>query len=450
MASITRQPNGHKTVQFVGADRKRRSVRLGKCSMSDAKTVKSKIEALAASAMMGNSPDPEIAIWVGSLDAVMYDKLAGVGLVPEREAKESAKLGDFITAYIASRTDVKPATKEVWRQGELGLVDFFGKDRALAKVTPGHADNYKRYLIAEKGEEKKKLAPMTVRKRLQFATMIFRAAVRNKLISANPFADVGMKATMPDRRQFISRADTAKLLKACPSHEWRTIIALARYGGLRCPSEVLSLKWQGVDWEHGKLLVASPKTEHHAGKAERIVPLFPELYPILLEASELAPEGAVYVVNERFRRGSMGPAGWRGCNLRTTFEKIIKRAGLTPWPRLFHNLRSTRQTELAETFPAHVVCAWLGNSEDVAREHYLQVTDAHFERAASAVTEGEEKAVQNPVQQPTATRCNAVQLASAEPLKTREKRGLPNRKADGEGFEPPVQFPARQFSRLLP
>src|SRR5690349_5940094 len=60
-------------------------------------------------------------------------------------------------------------------------------------------------------------------------------------------------------------------------------------------------------------------------------------------------------------------------NLRTQLHRIIERAGLIPWPKTFHNLRSTRQTELSEDFPAHVVCAWLGNSEDVAKDHYLQV-----------------------------------------------------------------------------
>ena len=67
--------------------------------------------------------------------------------------------------------------------------------------------------------------------------------------------------------------------------------------------------------------------------------------------------------------------------MRTTFEKIVTRAGLKPWPRLFHNLRASRQTELSELFPSHVVCKWLGNSEDIARLHYLQTTDAHFEAA---------------------------------------------------------------------
>jgi hypothetical protein len=43
-------------------------------------------------------------------------------------------------------------------------------------------------------------------------------------------------------------------------------------------------------------------------------------------------------------------------NLRTQFLKIIKRAGLKAWPRLFHNLRASRQTELMQRFPIYVFC----------------------------------------------------------------------------------------------
>ena len=68
-------------------------------------------------------------------------------------------------------------------------------------------------------------------------------------------------------------------------------------------------------------------------------------------------------------------------NLRTQFNRIIRRAGHEPWPKLFQNLRSTRETELAEHFPLHVVTAWIGNSELVAAKHYLQLTDDHFIRA---------------------------------------------------------------------
>ena len=69
-------------------------------------------------------------------------------------------------------------------------------------------------------------------------------------------------------------------------------------------------------------------------------------------------------------------------NLRTRLLWIIKRAGLKPWPKLWQNLRSTRETELADQFPAHVAAAWIGNSVAVAVKHYLQVTDEHFSEAA--------------------------------------------------------------------
>ena len=75
--------------------------------------------------------------------------------------------------------------------------------------------------------------------------------------------------------------------------------------------------------------VWSPKTEHHAGKASREIPLFPELAAVLTEAFEAAPEGAVYVVADNaYREAADTPGGWRNCNMRTQFGRIIERAGL--------------------------------------------------------------------------------------------------------------------------
>jgi len=77
----------------------------------------------------------------------------------------------------------------------------------------------------------------------------------------------------------------------------------------------------------------------------------------------------------------MGPAGWKNANLRTTFQKIVKRAGITPWPRLFQNLRASRETELVRSYAVHVVTEWLGNTPKVAMKHYLMTTDDDFEAA---------------------------------------------------------------------
>jgi hypothetical protein len=72
---------------------------------------------------------------------------------------------------------------------------------------------------------------------------------------------------------------------------------------------------------------------------------------------------------------------WQGINLRSQFERITKRAGLTPWAQLWVNLRSSRATELADDFPTHVAAEWIGHCERVADKHYRQTTRDHFEKA---------------------------------------------------------------------
>ena len=390
MATILNR-NGRRSIQFFDASGNRRTLALGKATtQKQAEGIKTKIEALVAASITGQAPDDEVSAWLAKREAVMLDKLAAVGLIPRRA---SATVGSFLDEYTAGRIDVKPATREVWSQPVRNLKEFFGVDRPLRNITAGDAENFRLFLMGEK------LSPTTVQKRLQFARQFFRSALRHKLIAENPFAEVRSHAGKDSGRQrFISQADARKVLEACPNLDWRLIVALSRFGGLRCPSEVLSLRLADIDWAAGRILVTSPKTEHHPGHDTRTIPLFPELRPILLQAAESAPVGTVYVVSEKYRKAAMGPRGWRGCNLRTTMEKTIRRAGLTPWPRLFHNMRASRETELTERFPVHVVAAWLGNTPKIASKHYLMATDDHFRAATEDCS-----ALQPALQQPAGT-----------------------------------------------
>jgi len=45
-------------------------------------------------------------------------------------------------------------------------------------------------------------------------------------------------------------------------------------------------------------------------------------------------------------------------------------------------MRSSRETELAQKYPLHVVTAGIGNSAMIAAKHYLQVTEEDFAKAA--------------------------------------------------------------------
>jgi len=392
MASISKQPNGRRTIQFVNADGKRRSIRLGKISQRNAEAVKHRIEQILAAQLTGHAIDGETARWIANLDAKLAAKLTRAGLIPKQLQQEATRLGPFLADYLDRRIDVKPGTKEVWGHTVRNLVDCFGPERDISTINDGHAEDFKMYLIALP------LASTTVQKRLQFARMLFKAALKRRLIETNPFAEVNAKAVMSDDREyFVTQEETDTLLTVC-NPTWRLIVALCRYGGMRCPSEVLSLEWQHVNFDTNRILVHAPKTEHHPGKGTRTIPLYSELRPFLMEAQETCPDGAIYVVGGGYRESSLTDKGWRNCNLRTQLERLIKRAGLHPWPKLFQSLRSSRETELIQRHPIHTVTRWMGNSPRIAMKHYLQVRDTDFDLAVKGAAESGAVALQKAVQ----------------------------------------------------
>lgn len=423
---MNQEANGGYQIQFVGPDKRRRSVRLGSVKPKLVEMVKLRIEQVVANQKAGVSNDAELTQWINGIPDALHDKLARVGLVESRQPRKVVGLKEFLREFVKRRSDVKPATHEIWKQPIRNLIEYFGSDRDIATINEADALDFQQYLV------NCKLASATIAKRLQFARTFFHDARRRKLIASNPFAEVSAKSVVRlDQRRFVTQEETTKLLDACPNHHWRTIVALARYGGLRCPSEVLSLRWQDIAWDKQRINVPSPKTEHH-GKGSRLIPLFPELQVALEEAWDLAPEGAVYVVDEKYRNAANTATGWRNVNLRTTFEKIVKRAGLKPWPKLFHALRSSRETELAQEFPLHVVTAWLGNTPAIALRHYLLTTDSDFDRATVAKVLSE-KAVQIPVQQGAEWEGSEPQGQRADCGNAKENGVLPQRATSPSG-----------------
>ena len=382
MASLSLDKDGTRRLLFKApGKRSRRTIRLGRMAQRAAERFRDKVAQLEIAAKTGNPLDPEVAAWISKLSPEMYDKLAAAGMVSKRERQAESTLGGFLDQYITARVDIKPATAIVLGHTKRNLIEFFGAERSLREVSAGDADTFRLNLISQE-----KLSPNTVARRCSIAKQFFRAAKRRRLIGENPFEDLGACVRgNPEKFYFVSPDDAEKVLDNCPNNEWKLMFALSRFGGLRCPSEHLGLRWSDIDWERNRMRVRSPKTEHHEGKAERWVPLFPEVRRYLDKAffDPSRDECEEFVIT-RYRDA--------GVNLRTQLHRIIIKAGFTPWPKTWQNLRSTRQTELAERFPAHVVCQWVGNSQAVAARHYLQVTDEHFRLA---VEERAQKRAQN-------------------------------------------------------
>src|SRR5262249_58589019 len=135
---------------------------------------------------------------------------------------------------------------------------------------------------------------------------------------------------------FVTQETTRRILDACPDAEWRLILALCRFGGIRCPSELLPLRWAEVNWDQGRFLVHSPKTEHHEGGADRWVPIFPQLRPYLVDAFDRAEAGGVFLIN-RYPDTNV--------NLPTPLMRIMRRARGAGRPQRFQNLPASPGTQ---------------------------------------------------------------------------------------------------------
>ena len=408
MATIGREENGHKRILFVGDDGTRKTVRLGKCTEKQAEAIKTKIEALVAARITGQQDD-EVSRWIGGLPDQLHARIAKTGLLaPRQHCRET--LDSFLSRYVEGQRDRKPNTKASYEQARRWLVRCFGKDRPINQITPIEAAEFVRFMV-----DHGLAANSSARRKVGLARQFFKAAIKQGVYRAgNPFEGIPCNVRADKSRQaFVDRETIQKVIDACPNAEWRLLVVLARYGGLRINTEPPELRWSEIDWEKRTIRVRSPKTEHIEGHEFRIIPLFPELRPYLEDALHLAEPGAEFVIT-KYR--------CKNANLRTTFEKIIRRAGVKRWPKIWHNLRASRQTELCRRHPEHVVCCWMGNSKAVGRENYLQVTEADIQRAVQGGDDQEsadpDGAAQNPAQPAAVTACKALHVGTAVDEKT--------------------------------
>ncbi len=382
MASLSKVAGEVFIVHASRTDGARHPVRLGLIGRRAAEQIRGHVTELERSRDAGVEPAPATRAWLEAVSGKLRQRLMRAELCGDGQA--ATKLTDFIDQYLEQRKDIKPGTMIVMRQAQRHLCRFMG-EMLVGRITPADADAYRAHLLSEKR------AIATVSKWCYYARHYFTVAQRHKLIHENPFGHIkGGVQGNPARRMFIAAKDVQRVIEVAPDPQWKLLIALARWGGLRIPSEALSLKWGDIDFANRSMTIRASKTEHHADGGIRLVPLFPELAGHLQRVFDEAESGSVYVIS-RYRDSSV--------NLRTQLNRYIIAAGLVPWPKPWQNMRATRATELADEFPSHVCAGWLGHTEAVADAHYRMTTDDHFKRAVS----GGEKSVAQSVARPANT-----------------------------------------------
>jgi integrase len=364
-------------IRYRDVDKRPKVIWLGALPRKNAADVFRRIDSLITNRLAGLEPDRKDLVWVRGVDRRLALRLAELSLVGgESITQMPMTVLAFMRAYIDSRTDWKKSCNH--KQSVDHLEAFLGRDLPLSGLTKGAADRFHRWMMGN-GEAEPGLSANTAGQHIKRCRQMMRAAIDDRLIESNPFQGIKIDLRSDaSKNRFIGADTAAAILEACPDQEWRVMFALCRFGGLRCPSEVLGLRWSDIQWDRGRFKVRSPKTEK-AGKAERVIPLFPEvlaelngLYDIVQPGLESPADG--YVV-KRYRDTET--------NLRTQFGKIIDRAGVVRWPKPFMALRASRRTELERSgqFANHVLNDWFGHTGAVAEAFYLQVTEDDFKTA---------------------------------------------------------------------
>ena len=310
-------------------------------------------------------PDRAVVNRLTDIPAELQAKLANAGLINVTKSRTCQELWD---ACFKHKTDVKPKTLAGYRLYRKIFFETFSPNEPIDKLTAEKLLDWKTALLTQ-------YATASVAGILKVVKMVFAWAVEQDWLMKNPMQNVPRGSFINrENDRIVTMEEYAKLLDACPNQEWRTIIALVRIGGLRCPSELQRLRWTDVHWAENRFLVHSPKTEQHEGHRERLVPLFPELRAELEKHYSLDETKENEFVIEHYQKTS-----W---NLYTPFQTIARRAGLAVIIRPFDNMRMSRSNEVVRDFGEAKENLWIGHSTQVMRDHYFRLSDDDFLDAA--------------------------------------------------------------------
>ena len=362
MASIITRPNGHRWVQFKN-NNKRHTVRLGKASLYAVRQMVHHIETIQAAATEAEAIPAKTAAYLRDLSPPWHEKLTRTGILTNHAGTLGQLVDRVAEQYETNAKTTRSFMSIVCRR----LLEHFGAGRRLEEIDQVDAAGFRRWL-----EFDQNLAPVTTDETCRKSRVVFNHAIKLGWLESNPFAGMKNWRQSNRSRQHFVTMDTFYQVVAGRSPVTAAILALSRIGGLRIPSEAATLRWSQVDFKAGRLHVYASKFAHRGDDyAWRTLPLFPELVPFL----EALPRTDSLVIP--------------GCTSRSYYSRIRRACltnGVEPWPRLLHNCRASRATELAEQFPRHIVCEWLGHSEAVADRHYLQTLDSYFDQATGRST----------------------------------------------------------------
>lgn len=271
---------------------------------------------------------------------------------------ERKSIAQYEDIFFKLRAGMNDSTERTYRRTFALLGEHFGEDLPMSAVDRLGAEEF-RVAMLERG------SVATAHKYVRQASAIFNSAIPRKYAAENPFSGLEC-GSVAAKVGYVPEDVARRVLDELPGPHWKGLFALARFCGLRVPSETASLTWGRVVFDKRMLVVLDQKrSRKEKGLAkERQVYLDPRAEPYLLELSENRPP----------RTESVLGLDVTSREIHTVIEGAITRAGLTRWPRLTDALRESAEQDWANAgYPQHAVSSWIGHSMRVSEKHYLRV-----------------------------------------------------------------------------
>ena len=258
------------------------------------------------------------------------------------------------------------------------------RKKPLESVTPQHVREW-RESLQDGGR-----AGKTVLSYVKDLGAIYRAAMREGIVSFNPCGTAIADTVTDDsqeRKPFTGK-EVAKLIKAASSEEWRGLVLVAAFTGLRL-GDAARLSWEAVDLNTKRITLIPSKTKRK--KKEVRIPIHPDLLAYLLAApvADDSPAAPVFpsLAKKRVNGANglsdtfsalMAAAGVdRGKPSRLIEEGQDKGAGRITWEKGFHSLR-------------HTFTSWLRNA-GVSEEDRMALTGHSTRESHSIYSHADEK-----------------------------------------------------------
>ncbi|MAI70016.1 MAG: hypothetical protein CMM01_03790 [Rhodopirellula sp.] len=232
MARVVTRSNETREVRFKNAKGKDCCLLLDDTTQSDSEAILWNIEHIVSRQLNGAEIEPSVAQWIAGLPDKLHADFVKHQLTQDRKAEESQvawTLGPWTEKYISERP-VKEATKRQLRSAARTLCEFFGDDHPIHTITTSDAANFRVWMETDgnqQGKQTRGLAKNTVRNKISRAKQIFKYAVKEGVITSNPFRMETSKVSKRKPKNTIA----CQLLNIAPYLLIGALVA-AKYFGL--------------------------------------------------------------------------------------------------------------------------------------------------------------------------------------------------------------------------